>query len=121
QVDSVQRTSLRYVERTVRSNQLEGEHLLDDRNKVDWSLTSSAVKRVEPDRADIAYGYEFTPGGVRLPLSWLGFIPEAAKRTSGTLTEDALNADLSYTLTFGSAQNASTFKVGGAYRRTDRD
>jgi hypothetical protein len=121
QVDSVRRTSLRYVERTVRSNQLHGEHLLNDDNKVEWSFTSSGVTRSEPDRADIAYGYEFAANGQRLPLAWLGFIPEGAKRTVGDLTEDALNADLSYTRTFGSSDRQSSFEIGGAYRHTDRD
>jgi hypothetical protein len=121
QVDSVRRTSLRYVERTVRSNQLHGEHLLSDDNKVEWSMTSSGVTRSEPDRADIAYGYEFAPNGQRLPLSWLGFIPEGAKRTSGQLTEDALSADLGYTLTVGPSDRLSSLKVGGAYRLTERD
>src|SRR5690606_39855707 len=50
QVDSVRRTMLRYVERTVRSNQLAGEHQLGERNRAEWSVTSSSVTRVEPDR-----------------------------------------------------------------------
>src|SRR5690606_31261651 len=83
QVDSVRRTSLRYVERTVRSNQLRGEHQVSDAQRLDWSVSSSGVRRVEPARADLAYGYELSPSGERLPLAWLGFIPEAAKRTSG--------------------------------------
>jgi hypothetical protein len=121
QVDSVRRTSLRYVERTVRSNQVHGEHLLNDHNKVEWSATSSGVTRSEPDRSDIAYGYEFSPTGQRLPLAWLGFIPEGAKRTTGDLTEDALSADLGYTLIVGSSDRQSSFRVGGAYRRTVRE
>ena len=121
QVDSVRRTSLQYVERTVRSNQLKAEHQLSDRNRINWSLTQSAVSRVEPDRSDLAYGYEFAPTGERLPLAWLGFIPEAAKRTSSDLSESAWNGGLSYTLTLGPEDRATTIQVGGAYRRTTRD
>jgi TonB-dependent receptor len=121
QVDSVRRTSLRYVERMVRSTQLRGEHELNDENRVDWSLTSSGVSRVEPDRSDLAYGYEFTPTGERLPLAWLGFIPEAAKRTSSDLHEDALSAGINYTLSIGPADRETTFKVGADYRQTKRD
>jgi outer membrane receptor for ferrienterochelin and colicin len=117
QVDSVRRTQLSYVERTVRSNQLSGEHQLGERNKVTWSVTSSGVTRKQPDRSDLAYGYEFAPTGERLPLAWLGFIPEAAKRTSADLTEDALSSRLDYALTLG----GTTMKVGGAYRHTKRD
>lgn len=117
QVDSVRRTSMQYVERTVRSSQLRGEHQLGEHNKVTWTATSSAVSRNEPDRSDLAYGYEFAPSGERLPLAWLGFIPEAAKRTSSGLSEDVLSGDLNYELSLGDAR----FKVGGSYRDTQRD
>ena len=117
QVDSVRRTQLSYVERTVRSDQLSGEHQLGEKNRVTWSVTSSGVTRKQPDRSDLAYGYEFAPTGERLPLAWLGFIPEAAKRTSADLKENAFSGDLDYALTLGDA----TIKVGGAYRHTKRD
>lgn len=120
QVDSVRRTSLRYVERSIRSNQLRGEHLLGGTNKLAWSVTSSGVTRDEPDRADIAYGYEFSPMGERLPLAWLGFIPEAAKRTRSELDESVWNANADYTLSVGPADRQTSFKVGGAYRATTR-
>jgi hypothetical protein len=121
QVDSVRRTSLDYVERAVRSNQLRGEHEIGGHHRVTWSGTSSSVSRVEPDRSSLAYGYEFAPTGERLPLAWLGFIPEAAKRTSSDLHESALAGDLDYALSIGQADRAVTLKVGGAYRRTERD
>ena len=121
QVDSVRRTSLRYVERTVRSNQVHAVHLVNEHNKIEWSATSSGVSRSEPDRADIAYGLEFAPNGTRLPLSWLGWFPDGAKRTTSALTEDVLSADAGYTLTLGSSDRMSTIKVGGAYRHTQRD
>jgi hypothetical protein len=121
QVDSVRRTSVGYVERVVRSNQIVGEHQLGERNKVRWSATSSGVSRTEPNRADLAYGYEFSPTGQRLPLAWLGFIPEAAKRTSGELTEDAFNGTLDYALTLGGDDRPLSLRVGGAYRDVQRD
>ncbi|MEZ4585162.1 MAG: TonB-dependent receptor [Gemmatimonadales bacterium] len=121
QIDSVRRTSLRYVERTVRSNQLKAEHQLADRHRINWTVTNSAVSRVEPDRSDLAYGYEFAPTGERLPLAWLGFIPEAAKRTASDLDESAWNGTLAYTLTVGPQSQPTTIQVGGAYRRTTRD
>src|SRR5690606_6874841 len=106
QVDSIQRTSLRYVERTVRSNQLRADHQLGGRSRLDWAVTSSGVTRDEPDRSDIAYGYEFAPTGERLPLAWLGFIPEAAKRTYSELDEHALDGELNYAHDFGESGQA---------------
>lgn len=121
QVDSVRRSSMQYVERTVRSNQLRAEHQLNNHNRLAWSLTSSAVRRREPDRADLAYGYERAPTGERLPLAWLGFISEAAKRTSSDLTEDVWSGNADYSLTLGSGDRMSTLKLGTAYRDTKRD
>ncbi|HEX6068927.1 MAG TPA: TonB-dependent receptor [Longimicrobiaceae bacterium] len=121
QVDSVRRSSLRYVERSIRSNQLRAEHRLGAGQALDWSITSSAVTRDEPDRSDIAYGYEFAPTGERLPLAWLGFIPEAAKRTYAELDENALEGAVSYSLGLGTGGQVGTLKVGTAYRRVNRD
>jgi len=121
QVDSVRRTSMSYVERVVRSNQLRAEQQIGDAQKITASVSSSGVSRTEPDRSDLAYGYEFAPSGERLPLAWLGFIPEAAKRTSGELKEDALSGSLDYALTVGPGEQPYTVRVGGAYRQVDRD
>jgi hypothetical protein len=121
QVDSVRRTSLRYVERSVLSSQLQGEHEIGLANRLDWSLTGSRVTRSEPDRSDLAYGYEIAPTGERLPLAWLGFIPEAAKRTFGDLTERGFDGALNYTRRFDAAGEEGTVKVGTALRAVHRD
>ena len=121
QVDSVKRTSLRYVERSVLSSQLRGEHQLASSQRLDWSLTASRVGRAEPDRSDLAYGYEFAPTGERLPLAWLGFIPEAAKRTFADLAERGLEGSLNYTLRFDAAGDEGALKLGTALREVHRD
>lgn len=121
QVDSVRRTSLRYVERSIRSNQLRADHQLTDRQRLDWMITSSGVTRDEPDRSDIAYGYEFSPAGERLPLAWLGFIPEGAKRSYAELDEAALDAAVSYALDLGRGGQAGTLKLGASWRGVERD
>lgn len=121
QVDSIRRTSLRYVERSIRSNQLRAEHRLGGRSQLDWSITSSGVTRDEPDRSDLAYGYEFAPTGERLPLAWLGFIPEAAKRTHSALDEQALDGAVNYSFDLGEGGQRGRIKAGAALRRVDRD
>jgi hypothetical protein len=118
--DSIRRTSLKYVERTVRSNQLRGEHVLGPL-ALDWSGTLSHVSRGEPDRANLAYGYELSPTGERLPLAWLGGLGDATRRTFAALEEDVRSADVNLALPFGPASAEGRLKVGGAFRATRRD
>ncbi len=120
QVDSVRRTQLDYVERTVRSNQLVIQQQIGAHQSISASATSSAVTRRQPDRTSMAYGYEWAPTGERLPLAWLGFIPEAAKRTAADLSEHGFSSKLDYTLSLGSLERPVTIKVGGAFRQTKR-
>ncbi|MBW8772072.1 MAG: carboxypeptidase regulatory-like domain-containing protein, partial [Gemmatimonadetes bacterium] len=50
---SVQQTTrLDFVSRTVRSNQIAGQHLLGVRHNLSWQVTSAGVRRYEPDRSD---------------------------------------------------------------------
>jgi hypothetical protein len=51
----VERNTLRYVERAIRSTQLKGEHTLGGEHQLDWSLSTSGVERKEPDRSDLVY------------------------------------------------------------------
>lgn len=119
--DSLQATELRYVERTVRSNQLRVAHALPGSATLDWSVTSSAVRRREPDRSDIVYGYERNPvTGGRLPFAWLG-LPNGSTRSFGDLTESAFNADLNLRLFLGPQVAQRSLKIGGAYRATHRN
>lgn len=121
QIDSIRSTTLRYVERSVRSNQLRGEHLLPHGNQLDWSLTNSRVTRDEPDRSDIVYGRESSPTGGTLPLAWLGFLPNGAKRTFSSTTENGYNGEVNFAFGFGPAERDARIKVGTAYRYTTRD
>lgn len=114
-------TRLTFTERTARSHQLKGEHLLGQHHLVDWSLSASRVRRYEPDRSDIAYITEFDPQtGTSQPLEWLGG-PRSATRTFSDLGESSYEAGGNYRLLLGSSANAAAVKVGGAYRTVDRD
>jgi outer membrane receptor protein involved in Fe transport len=114
-------TRLTFVQRTVRSHQLTGEHLIGDDHLVDWSLTGSRVNRHEPDRSDIAYITDFDPAtGASQPISWLG-APRSATRTFSDLGESAYEGQGNYRLFLGSSESPAIVKVGGAYRAVDRD
>lgn len=105
---------LRFVERSVRSNQLAGEHQLNLANRLSWSLTSSGVTRTEPDRSEFVRAE--SPTG---QLYWLDS-PEAAVRTFGDLAESNYNAQLDHSWSFGGPALPHQLKVGGLFRYTDR-
>ncbi len=114
---NVQRNTLRFVERTIRSSQLKGEHSLSTRQSADWSISSSGVTRKEPDRSDLVYA-QFTPGG---RYAWSDGNPDVARRTFGDLGESNMVYGLNYRLAFSDAPDAMVLKVGGSFRSTSRD
>lgn len=104
---------LRLVERSVRSNQLRGEHRLG-RSGLEWAVTSSGVTRDEPDRSE--WVLDTSGGGQR----WLAISNEAAVRTFGALREDSWEGQADYHLSLGSG-NRHRLSFGGMYRATERD
>ena len=101
---------LDYVERTMWTSQLAGEHTRG-RHGLTWSATGASVRRDQPDRSELVYTIE---DGNRL---WLNSHPEAALRTFAELTERSFEASANYRLTLG-AHNA---RIGVLGRTLDRD
>ncbi len=107
---------LRFVSRSVRTNQLSGEHEIGGGRRLEWSLTNSGVTRREPDRSEIVYTRD-SQNGQRF---WLDD-PQSAVRTFADLHEmsSAISADLR--LPFGSASRDGYLKFGALGRYTTRD
>ena len=114
-------TRLTFVQRTMRSHQVTGEHLLGSSHIVDWSLSGSRVDRYEPDRSDIAYRAVMDPTtGNLVPVEWFG-APRSATRTFSDLNESSYDGMGNYRWILGSPSNPAMLKVGGAFRSVDRD
>lgn len=114
-------TRLTFTERTVRSHQLSGEHLLGERHFVDWSAALSHTRRYEPDRSDLVYQATFNPGtGRYTPTAWAD-LRQSATRTFSDTEEDGYDLGLNYRLSLGNLSNPFAIKVGGAYRHSERD
>jgi hypothetical protein len=114
-------TRLTYVERAVRSHQLRGEHLLGGRHRMEWTGTYSRVQRDEPDRSDLADEAAVNAqSGALERTRWFG-APRAATRTFGSLDEWSGEAGGSLRLAFGEPGREFAVKVGGGYRRVERD
>ncbi len=111
---------LDFIERSVRSNQLAGEHLLGERHTLAWSVTSAGVTRAEPDRSDIRYEAVIaTGGGQATPTAWWGQY-NSAVRTFAQLDESSWNLESALTLRLGRPDRPLQMKAGGALRTTDR-
>jgi len=112
----IERTTLRFVAREIRSNQLKGEHALG-RSQIDWSVASSGVRRDEPDRTD----------AVRVQFSGAGnFLfpeddPEGLRKTFGKLAESNWTYGANYRLELGSTSAPFLIKLGALRRTTERD
>ena len=106
---------LRFVERTVRSNQAVAERQFGSRQRLALSFTSSNVRRSEPDRSEFV---QVEGAAGELPY-WLD-ATEGAVRTFGDLNESNYNTSLDYALQFGPADRQHELKVGGLHRYTER-
>ena len=120
QFGQLQITRLTFTARSVRSHQLQGEHLLGDRNFIDWSVNLSDVQRDEPDRSDLAYGTADPSTGAAVTPYWLG-VPRSAVRTFSELDETGWDLGGNVRRLFGSLSRPLVVKVGGAYRHVSRD
>ncbi len=114
---NIERMTLRFVERSIRSSQLAGEHSLGGRQQLSWTLSAAGVTRAEPDRSDLVYA-QFTPGGA---YQWSDGNPDVARRTFSDLQESNWSAALNYRLALGADAAAPAIKVGALYRTTARE
>lgn len=110
---------LEYVERSMWSTQLRGEH---DRARqgLDWSVSTSGVTRQQPDQSDLLY--EVVPSGATTSERrlWLSG-GEGAVRTFAALDEVAAEGKVTYRREFGAIDKPFTVKVGGLARGVMRD
>ncbi len=113
-------TRLTFVERSVRSNQVVGEHLLGERHFLDWSATASGVSRNEPDRADLVYVAREDGAGNLVPDFWFG-ANRSADRTFSSIDEEGYEGALNYRLSLGALAAPTWVKAGVLARSVNRD
>ncbi len=111
---------LGYVERSVQSLQLAGEHQASERHRFDWAATASGVSRYEPDRSEIVQVIEKdTPTGPDV-LRWLSSSNAGAVRTFSALDERSREARANYQFNFRAFGQSHSLKVGGLTREVMR-
>ena len=114
-------TRLTFTERSVRSHQLRAEHLLAGRHRFDWSGTYSRVQRNQPDRSDLVDNAVQAPEAGRIQRARWSDIRQGATRTFSELSERSGELGGSLRFAFGDPSSEWAVKVGGGYRRVERD
>lgn len=111
-------TRMQYVERAVHSAQLRGEHERGV-HRLDWAVTTSGVRRDEPDRSEFVQVISRpAPGGPEV-LRWLN-TSDGAVRTFSALDESSKEAKADYHLNFSAGGRDHAIKLGGLARQTNR-
>jgi hypothetical protein len=113
-------TRLDYVERSMWSTQLTGEHDLG-RRALEWSVSGSGVSRNQPDRSELVYEIVPPTAGAPEQRLWLNTLSEGAVRTFSHLDEKAAESKASYRWDFGPIQRLVSVKAGGLARGARRD
>lgn len=108
---------LDYVERSMWSSQLLGEHALG-RNALNWAITGSGVTRAQPDRSEFVYESVFTDGVER--RLWVNTLTEGAVRTFADLDERSIEGKTDFERRFGASESL-LLKAGVLARATARD
>ena len=114
-------TRLTFTERTVRSHQLRGDHVIAGRQALDWAVSASSVRRNQPDRSDLVYQTTIdSVTGQSYPYAWFGSA-RSAVRTFDDLRESGYEGSFNYRHQLGAPGTARHLKVGALYRTADRD
>ena len=115
---SVDVQRLDYVQRSMYSSQLAGEHDFGAQ-RAQWALTVSGVTRDEPDRSELVYQHDVDPATGSPELLWFNS-GEGAVRTFSTLDEHSYEGRGDYQFELGSPERSRLLKLGVLGRTTSR-
>jgi hypothetical protein len=110
---NVQIERLRYVEREVRANQVLAEHQISDRQRFEWSVSTSAVSRQEPDRSEFVTWLD--------PATPTWYNEEGSSRNFAGLEESSYEGSFNYRLDLGPLTRRHAIRFGALARATDRE
>ncbi len=118
-------TRLRYVERSVASGSFGGKHEFArlGKSKLDWRLTTSGARRLEPDRRETVYDRNGYYDGNNEPVYfWSLSGRPSPTREFGELDERGWGADASWSLPFRfGSWGMGRVQTGASFQRKDRD
>jgi hypothetical protein len=118
----LERSTLSYVERSVRSNQISAQHPFASGAELDWSVANSGVTRREPDRSDMVYISTLDAStNQQNPFTLFAASSDGARRTFADLRESSWNVASNFRVTFGDPFSGTRMKTGLLARSTRRN
>ena len=112
-------TRLDYVQRSVWSLQLAGEHDMG-RRSLDWAVSGAGVTRTEPDKSELVYNIEPATSTSPERRLWEYSDAEGAVRTFAALDEKSIEGRASHRWNVGTPRRPWFVKVGALGRGTRR-
>lgn len=121
ETDELQVRSIRYVERSLVSAQLKGDHTLGTKLKMDWSAAYILLDQVEPDQRFFNNIIAKDPATEDLDYFTFQNATSDPSRYYRYLDETDYDGKLNFELPFNNGQQQSKIKFGGSYQRKERN
>jgi outer membrane receptor protein involved in Fe transport len=121
ETDELQVRSIRYVERSLLSAQLKGEHSFGGKLRMDWSGAYIVLDQVEPDQRFFNSIISKDPMTENYDYFTFQNATGDPARYYRYLDETDYDGKLNFELPFSNGQQRSKIKFGGSYQRKDRN
>jgi outer membrane receptor protein involved in Fe transport len=119
--DELQVRSIRYVERSLVSAQLKGDHSIGGKLKLDWSAAYILLDQVEPDQRFFNNIIAKDPVTEESDYFTFQNATSDPSRYYRYLDETDYDGKLNFELPFNNGQQRSKIKFGASYQRKDRN
>ena len=121
ETDELQVRSIRYVERSLVSAQLKGDHTFGTKLKMDWSAAYILLDQAEPDQRFFNNIIAKDPATEELDYFTFQNATSDPSRYYRYLDETDYDGKLNFELPFNNGQQQSKIKFGGSYQRKERN
>lgn len=121
ETDELQVRSIRYIERSLVSAQLKGDHAFGGKLKMDWSAAYILLDQVEPDQRFFNNIIAKDPATEELDYFTFQNATSDPSRYYRYLDETDYDGKINFELPFNNGNQRSKIKFGGSYQQKDRN
>ncbi len=119
--DELQVRSIRYIERSLVSAQLKGDHTFGGKLKMDWSAAYILLDQVEPDQRFFNNIIATDPATEEIDYFTFQNATSDPSRYYRYLDETDYDGKINFELPFNNGSQRSKIKFGGSYQYKDRN